>query len=255
VKTGARRSIRAPEEVGGQHAGKTCAVGPVIQTPSSRQSTSSVAAIERQRHLRPVRPRARAATATAQEEEPEASVIRCPVPRPACAGGRGETLHELHIGAFGEERVVFVSGPKLFEVHRLGIVDEEGAMRVAHAGGDRVARRWAGAGVGLAASGMSAQSKSPGCAHVDRGQAAARRRAPAGSPRSVRIEGQPIGPRTVHQMARDAAGGVAAGRRAVDPSALKKVSRASASVRFDHGQLVEADAAVPVRQRARQRGP
>mmetsp|Transcript_28683 Transcript_28683/g.54158 ORF Transcript_28683/g.54158 Transcript_28683/m.54158 type:complete len:204 (+) Transcript_28683:916-1527(+) len=58
---------------------KTCAVGPAIQMPSSRQSIKSVPPSRSIWTLRPVNPRRTAATTVAQDDEPEARVI--PVPR------------------------------------------------------------------------------------------------------------------------------------------------------------------------------
>ena len=57
----------------------TCAVGPDIHTPSSRQSISKVPPSRSTRTAWLVSPKRAAATAVAQEDEPEASVM--PVPR------------------------------------------------------------------------------------------------------------------------------------------------------------------------------
>ena len=52
----------------------------------------------------------------------------------ADAIGRQDLRH-LHVGAFRKQRVMFMSRPEILQRYRVGILDEEGAMRIAHAGG------------------------------------------------------------------------------------------------------------------------
>ena len=86
---------------------KTSVVGPVIQTPSSRQSIPSSPPSSRTVTRRPVSPRRAVTTAAAQAPEPQASVTMPP---------RSQTrirmvvavdhLHELDVGALREQRIV-----------------------------------------------------------------------------------------------------------------------------------------------------
>ena len=135
-------------------------------------------------------------------------------PRPASADrsrGRAPATNSTLV-ALGEQRVVLDRGAARGEVHRLGIGDEEDAMRVAHADGARGRRRAA------VASSPSPRRQRNSCpvelrrAHVDRGSARRRHRPARSSPRSVaRVDAARAG--LGHQQPRDAAGGVAAGGR------------------------------------------
>ncbi len=49
--------------------------------------------------------------------------------------GAIENLYDLHIGAFGEQRVIFDTGAKVVQVNGCCVIHEEAAMRVAHSGG------------------------------------------------------------------------------------------------------------------------
>jgi hypothetical protein len=119
---------------------KTCAVGPVIQTPVSRQSTAISPPSRVRRTERPVRPAARgghghgAGGGAGGQRHAGA-----PFPDAHAQVVGGDQARELHIGAFGEEGVVLDLRAARGEVHGLGVIHEEGAMRVAHGGGDRIA--------------------------------------------------------------------------------------------------------------------
>jgi hypothetical protein len=95
---------------------------------------------------------------------------------------------------------------------------------------------------------MSAQSVSR-LAHVDRGQATAR--VARLQDAAIRADGD-LGPVAhLHLMARDAACGVAAGRREGPVGVVEDKPEVGGVVGFDYRKLVEADAAMTVRQRAR----
>ena len=68
----------AARNSGDSQPSKTCATGPVIQTPSSRQSISSTPPSRSSVTCRPVRPRRWAATAVAQAPDPHARVMPAP---------------------------------------------------------------------------------------------------------------------------------------------------------------------------------
>ena len=230
---------------------KTWAVGPVIQTPSSRQSTLMRPPSRSMAMVRPVNPRRAAATATAQEEEPEASVTPTPLSQTRILRWSGPVhAGELHVGAFGEQGVVFDFRPPGFEVDGLGVVHEEGAMGVAHAGGDGGAIDGQGEGVDVFGQGDRLPNRGSGWPMLTRV-----RSSPASSharrPRSVRRV-QAALPRFIHQVPGDATGGVAASRRERAIGVVESELGGDLRVGFDDGQLVEAHTAVPVADGARQ---
>jgi hypothetical protein len=159
---------------------------------------------------RPVRPRRAAATATAQEEEPEASVM--PVPRSQTRMRRwsGREARELHIGAFGEERVVLRSPRRA----RRGPRPRRRPRRRCNAGCPwrwrPGRRRWAGAGCRRPPQ-RDVGPVGQGLAHVDEVRPSPASRA-CRMPRSVRIVRATTG-RAPPSRGGDAARGVAAGRR------------------------------------------
>jgi hypothetical protein len=131
----------APQELGGQHAGKDMRRRPghpdPVVAPVDERSRRRRASIVT---LRPVSPRRAAATATAQDDDPEASVI--PVPRSQTRMRRRSgprRLANCTLVRSGNSGWCSMLGPTRGEVHRLGVVHEEGAMGVAHAGRDRIA--------------------------------------------------------------------------------------------------------------------
>jgi hypothetical protein len=145
----------------GQVPEKTCAVGPVIQTPSSSQRTRSSppssTTVTRA-------PRAPAARPPRHGAGGRARGQRDPRPRSQTRirGGRRDDLHHLHVGPSGKERVMLVAGPKRARSTASASGHEEGAVRVAHGGRVGAALDGQAQRVHRAASGISCQRRRGG---------------------------------------------------------------------------------------------
>ena len=153
------------------------------------------------------------------------------------------------IGGLREQRVMFGGGTTGGQINRLGIIDKEHAMGVAHADADRVAFDRKVKGIAISAQRYlgPAQQRRP---HVDAGQAVAsifgHQHAAFGAQRQPR---QP----TLRQFGGgDAAGGVAAGpgHRAIGIVECQRQIGIGAMV--DHRQLVKPDTAMAVADGAHQ---
>ncbi len=169
-----------------------------------------------------------------------------PHPQPV---GRGER-DIFDIGRLREQRVMLDRRAVPGQIHRLGIRHQEDAMRIAHAHRRRRARdrqRQRVRRLGQRDLGPVELRRS----HVDRGQPAAgidRHQQPA-----LGQQRQPVAAGFGHQMPGDAAGGIAAGGRSRAVGVEEAQPRIGIAGGLDHHQLVEADAAMPVAQRPRQR--
>jgi hypothetical protein len=136
------------------------------------------------------------------------------------------------------------------QIHRLGVGHEEHAMRVAHAHGGRIAGQRQVHKVGRAGERHPLPVEDRR-AHVDADAAIVQ---PPGAKIAARgPQGQPVAAQPGHDQIGDAARGVAAGpgARAVG---IPEIQRHVGGIMIaDFGKLVEADAPVPVAQRAGQR--
>ena len=113
---------------------KTSAVGPVIQTPSSRQSIPSSPPSSRTVTRRPVSPRRAVTTAAAQAPEPQASVIMPPRSQTRIRMvSRSITCTNSTLVRSGNSGSCSTRGADRRDVDRLGVRHDEDAVRVAHA--------------------------------------------------------------------------------------------------------------------------
>ncbi len=134
------------------------------------------------------------------------------------------------------------------EVHCLGILDEECAVRVAHAGRHRIALDRQVQRVDLARQ-RNGPPLGVGLPHVDPSHAVAC--ILAGQKPALGPDRQGALPRVVHQVPRDAARCVSAGGRKRAVGVVEHQPHRGFRVGMHHGELIEAHAPVPVAKRAR----
>lgn len=151
--------------------------------------------------------------------------------------------HEMDVGFLRKQRMCFDRRAECGDVERVGIVDEERAVRIAHAAGGRRARQRQRERVGGFGEGYVLPAE-PRRAHLDLDQPVRILRtmqAPA-----IRAQHDRRRAGLPHQLPCDAARRAAAGieRRAVGIPERDAGGRVVA-VR-DHRELVEADAAMPI---------
>ena len=167
-------------------------------------------------------------------------------PQPVGCCQRGK----FDIRAFGKQQVALQCRPLPRHVDRVGIRDEQHAMRVSHANGNRSTGQWQVQRI----HGPGKRHLGPvqlRLAHVDADQ-------PIGAAQGVqcaacRADAHAVLPCPPHHMIRDAARGIAAGA-GPGAVAVPEIQRDIGVIRIpDFRQLVESDAAIAVPQRACQR--
>ena len=171
-----------------------------------------------------------------------------PHPHPQAVGA--DQAGKLHIGALGEQGVMLIARADQRQVHILGVLDEEHAMRVAHAQRDRIARQGQVGSIDR----LGQRHLGPvelRLPHVHRHPAI--RQAHRRQPAALGDQRNRLRARARHDVVRHAARGIAAGpgpAAIIVPEIQREIGRVAVA---DLGQLVEANAPVAVAQGARQR--
>ncbi len=156
---------------------------------------------------------------------------------------------DLHIRAFGEHRVMFDIRPQGGQIDRLGVLDEEDAMRIAHVDGRGVGQRSLFDGQRQCISRFPQRDFrpiQPRRAHVHRDDAV--RTGLGGQQPGRRFDRRRRPARLFHQRGGDATGAVAAGRRFAAVRIIEAEARVGAVVirLIYQDKLIEADAAATV---------